>query len=84
MKTAGPIVVSLTSRSGFAHLQLGRVTTLGSMFSGLESPMHLMVVLVIAALLFGPKRLPELGRSLGQGVHAFRQSLSGENEEHPD
>lgn len=46
--------------------------------------MHLVVVLVIAALLFGPKRLPELGRSLGQGIHGFRQSLSGEERKEGD
>lgn len=45
------------------------------MFSGLESPMHLLVLAVIAALVLGPKRLPELGRSLGQGIRGFRQSL---------
>jgi sec-independent protein translocase protein TatA len=50
------------------------------MFSGLESPMHLLVLLVIVALLFGPKRLPELGRSLGAGVRGFKRSLEGEDD----
>ncbi len=49
------------------------------MFSGLESPMHLLVVAVIAALVLGPKKLPELGRSLGQGIRGFKQSLDGED-----
>ncbi|MBS1860565.1 MAG: twin-arginine translocase TatA/TatE family subunit [Actinobacteria bacterium] len=48
------------------------------MFSGLESPWPLLVVLVIAALVFGPKRLPELGRSLGEGLRGSRRSLEGE------
>jgi sec-independent protein translocase protein TatA len=45
--------------------------------------MHLLVLAVIAALVLGPKRLPELGRSLGQGIRGFKQSLDGEDE-HPD
>lgn len=53
------------------------------MFSGLESPMHLLVLAVIAAIVLGPKRLPELGRSLGQGIRGFKQSLDGD-EKHPD
>ncbi len=48
------------------------------MFSGLESPMHLLVVLVIAMLVFGPKRLPELGRSLGSGMRGFKSAIDGE------
>jgi sec-independent protein translocase protein TatA len=48
------------------------------MLSGLESPMHLLVLAVIAAIVLGPKRLPELGRSLGQGIRGFKQSLDGD------
>jgi sec-independent protein translocase protein TatA len=48
------------------------------MLSGLESPMHLLVLAVIAAIVLGPKRLPELGRSVGQGIRGFKQSLDGE------
>ncbi len=51
-----------------------------TVFSGLESPLHLLVLLVIAALLFGPKRLPELGRSLGEGMRGFKRSLEGDEE----
>jgi sec-independent protein translocase protein TatA len=40
-------------------------------------PMELVVVLVIALLVFGPKRLPDLGRSLGTGMREFRSSLTG-------
>jgi len=53
------------------------------MLSGLESPMHLLVLAVIAAIVLGPKRLPELGRSLGQGIRGFKDSLDGE-EKRPD
>ncbi len=47
------------------------------MFSGLESPMHLLVVLVIAVLVLGPKKLPEVGRSLGSGIRQFKDSVEG-------
>ena len=40
-------------------------------------PMELAVVLIIALVIFGPKRLPNLGRSLGQGMREFKQSISG-------
>ncbi|MBS1880100.1 MAG: twin-arginine translocase TatA/TatE family subunit [Actinobacteria bacterium] len=50
------------------------------MFSGLESPMHLLIILVIAMLVFGPKRLPELGRSLGSGIRGFKGAIEGKDE----
>jgi sec-independent protein translocase protein TatA len=50
------------------------------MFSGLESPMHLLVVLIIAMLVFGPKKLPELGNSLGKGIRGFKDSLEGKDD----
>ena len=43
-------------------------------------PLELAVVLVIVLIVFGPKRLPELGRSLGHGMREFKSSLSGEGE----
>ena len=39
-----------------------------------------LLIMVILLLLFGAKRLPEMGRSLGQGLREFKQSISGENE----
>ncbi len=47
------------------------------MFSGLESPMHLLVVLIIAVLVLGPKKLPEAARGLGTGIRHFKDSLEG-------
>jgi sec-independent protein translocase protein TatA len=41
-------------------------------------PMELVVVLIIALLVLGPKRLPEVGRSLGKGMREFKDSISGE------
>jgi sec-independent protein translocase protein TatA len=42
-------------------------------------PMEILVVLIIALVVFGPKRLPELGQSVGKGIREFRGSLSGED-----
>jgi sec-independent protein translocase protein TatA len=42
---------------------------------GFESPSHIIIVLLIALLVFGPKRLPEMGKSLGQSIRGFRSSL---------
>jgi sec-independent protein translocase protein TatA len=44
-------------------------------------PTHLLFVLVIALLVLGPKRLPEVGRSLGRGLRDFRMAMSGEDRE---
>jgi sec-independent protein translocase protein TatA len=43
-------------------------------------PTHLLFVLVVALLVLGPKRLPEVGRSLGKGLRDFRSALSGEEQ----
>jgi sec-independent protein translocase protein TatA len=51
--------------------------------SGLESPWHLLILGVVALLVFGPKRLPELGSSLGKGLREFRQAIGG-GEKEPD
>ncbi len=47
-------------------------------------PMEIMIVLVIALVVFGPKRLPELGKSVGKGIREFRGSVSGEHPDHDD
>ena len=43
-------------------------------------PMELAIVLVIALIVFGPRKLPELGRSLGGGMREFRDSITGRQE----
>ncbi len=47
------------------------------MFEGLFQPMHLLVILGIAILVFGPKKLPELGKGLGESIRGFKESLNG-------
>jgi sec-independent protein translocase protein TatA len=47
-------------------------------------PTHLIFILVIALLVLGPKRLPEVGRSLGRGLRDFRMALSGEDDHHEE
>lgn len=41
----------------------------------LLSPVHLVILLVIALLVFGPRRLPEIGAGLGKGLREFRQAM---------
>jgi sec-independent protein translocase protein TatA len=45
-------------------------------------PMELIIVLAIALIVVGPKKLPELGKSLGGGMREFKDSISGKSEEH--
>ena len=51
------------------------------MFEGLFQPMHLLVILGIALLVFGPKKLPELGKGLGEGIRIFKSSLRDGNDD---
>ena len=44
-------------------------------------PLELAIVLVIALVIFGPKRLPDLGRSLGSGMREFKDSITGKDDE---
>ncbi len=46
---------------------------------GLDNPLHIAVLVVILLLVFGAKRLPEIGRSLGSGMREFKDSVSGDS-----
>jgi sec-independent protein translocase protein TatA len=46
------------------------------MFEGLFQPMHLLVIFVIAMLVFGPKRLGDIGKGLGEGIRSFKKGLA--------
>jgi sec-independent protein translocase protein TatA len=48
---------------------------------GLDNPIHIAFLLILLLLVFGAKRLPEMGRSLGDGMRGFKDALSGENTE---
>jgi TatA/E family protein of Tat protein translocase len=43
---------------------------------GLENPVHIVLILVVVMLVFGAKRLPEMGRGLGQGMREFKESIA--------
>jgi sec-independent protein translocase protein TatA len=45
---------------------------------GLDNPIHLAFLLAILLMVFGAKRLPEMGRSLGSGLRGFKESINGE------
>jgi sec-independent protein translocase protein TatA len=47
---------------------------------GLENPLHIAILLLVVLLVFGAKRLPEMGRSLGSGLRGFKESVSGVSE----
>ncbi|MHB8235769.1 MAG: twin-arginine translocase TatA/TatE family subunit, partial [Solirubrobacteraceae bacterium] len=46
---------------------------------GLDNPLHIAFLVVILLLIFGAKRLPEIGRSLGSGMREFKQTVTGES-----
>ena len=47
---------------------------------GLDNPLHIAFLVVILLLVFGAKRLPEIGRSLGSGMREFKQSITGRHD----
>lgn len=51
------------------------------MFEGLFQPMHLLVILGIALLVFGPRKIPELGKGLGEGIRGFKSALQQQEDE---
>jgi sec-independent protein translocase protein TatA len=50
------------------------------MLEGLLQPMHLVLIFGLALLVFGPKKLPELGRGLGEGIRGFKGAMAEEKE----
>ncbi len=54
------------------------------MIDGLFQPTHLLVILVIALFVFGPKKLPELGQGLGKGIRSFKDSMRNATADEPE
>jgi sec-independent protein translocase protein TatA len=50
------------------------------MFEGLFQPMHLLVIFGLALLVFGPKKLPELGKGLGESIRGFKSAMKPDEE----
>jgi len=50
------------------------------MFEGLFQPMHLLVIFGIALLVFGPKKLPELGKGIGEGIRGFKSAIKADED----
>ncbi len=50
------------------------------MLDNLFTPTHLLIVLAIALLVFGPRKLPELGKGLGEGLRGFKEGIKGNND----
>lgn len=57
------------------------------MLDGLFQPTHLILILGVALLVFGPKKLPELGKGLGEGIKSFKRGIkdaTSDTSNHPD
>ena len=50
------------------------------MLEGLFQPMHLLIIFGIALLVFGPKKLPELGKGIGEGIRGFKAAMKADEE----
>ena len=50
------------------------------MLEGLFQPMHLLVIFGIALLVFGPRKLPELGKGIGEGIRSFKAAMLGQED----
>ena len=59
--------------------RLSTTNLIGADIRGLDNPVHIAFLLVILLLIFGAKRLPEMGRSLGSGLRGFKEAISGES-----
>lgn len=50
---------------------------------GLDNPLHIAIILIVVLLVFGAKRLPELGKSMGEGLRGFKESVSADSHDQP-
>jgi sec-independent protein translocase protein TatA len=54
------------------------------MIGDILQPTHLLLILVVALLVLGPKRLPEVGRAVGRSLHDFKGAINGEHRDEPE
>ena len=54
------------------------------MIGDILQPTHLLLILVVALLVLGPKRLPEVGRAVGRSIHDFKGAINGEHHDEPE
>lgn len=54
------------------------------MFEGILQPMHLLLILVVALLIFGPKNLPAIGKGLGESIREFKKAINGDDKDSVD
>ena len=88
LSAAVGLAVAITLVRGFAAHRSGtvgnlwvdvtRATLRYPLCMGLDNPVHILLLLLVVLLVFGAKRLPEIGRSLGEGMRGFKDSLSGQ------
>jgi sec-independent protein translocase protein TatA len=50
---------------------------------GLDNPLHIAIILIVVLLVFGAKRLPELGKSMGEGLRGFKESVNTDHQGEP-
>src|ERR1700730_15679820 len=65
---------------GFSNNIFSKAIQGAGMLEGLFQPMHLLVIFGIALLVFGPKKLPELGKGIGEGIRGFKSAMQAEEE----
>jgi sec-independent protein translocase protein TatA len=68
-----------TRRAVSEELGRRRETKERTMFEGLFQPTHLLVIFGIALLVFGPRKLPELGKGIGEGIRGFKSAIKAED-----
>ncbi len=51
------------------------------MLDGLFQPTHILIIAIIALIIFGPRKLPEFGKGLGEGIRGFKDAMKGQPEE---
>jgi sec-independent protein translocase protein TatA len=68
--------LSPEARFGFKKLIFKFHDRKGLMFEGLFQPMHLLVIAGLVLLIFGPKKLPELGKGIGEGLRGFKAAMN--------